>query len=140
MRRVILITVLSLLIGQSSKAQYSLMTRGQLCPFDTAVAIHVDTYRMESRKLNLADSVIANLQARLDVSIEATATLQSRLELDRELLKVREQQLAIKNKQMEALIANYTIKPKDTWWTRNERTIYLVGGMIGGGIIVYMLR
>ncbi len=140
MRRVILITVLSLLIGQSSKAQYSLMTRGQLCPFDTAVAIHVDTYRMESRKLNLADSVIANLQARLDVSLEATAALQNRLELDRELLKVREQQIAMKNKQMEALIANYTIKPKDTWWTRNERTIYLVGGMIGGGIIVYMLR
>lgn len=140
MRRVILITVLSLLIGQSSKAQYSLMTRGQLCPFDTAVAIHVDTYRMESRKLNLADSVITNLQARLDVSIEATASLQNRLELDQELLKVREQQIAMKNKQMEALIANYTIKPKDTWWTRNERTIYLVGGMIGGGIIVYMLR
>lgn len=57
-----LITALLLLIVQISDAQYSLMTKGQLCPFDSAVAIRLDIYRLETRKLNLGDTLINNLK------------------------------------------------------------------------------
>ncbi len=142
MKKLVPIIALSLLIGRTFNvsAQYSMMTRGQLCPFDSAVAIHIDTYRLETMKLSLADSMIFNLESQLDVNIQANLSLKNQLELNKEMLKVREQQLEMKNRQMDALIANYHVKPPETWWTRNHKKVCFIGGLITGGVIVYMVR
>lgn len=140
MKKLILIIAALSLIAPFSKAQYSLMTKGQLCPFDTAVAIHVNTYRLESRKLNLGDGLISNLKEQLKVSMQVNASLSNQLDMNKEMLKVREQQLEMKNKQMDLLINNYYPKPKDSWFRRNEKTIYFVGGIITGGLVVYVIK
>jgi len=41
---------------------YTLLTRGQPSPYDTAVAIQVKTYRTETLKMEQADKVINDLQ------------------------------------------------------------------------------
>lgn len=57
------LTIASILIALSFNAaaqegKYVKLTRGQIVPFDTAVAVSIDQYRKETRKLQLADAVI----------------------------------------------------------------------------------
>lgn len=47
---------------QTSKAQYTLVTKGDIIKYDSAVAVEISTYRNESAKLKIADSLINSLQ------------------------------------------------------------------------------
>ncbi len=42
-------------------AQYKKLTFGQKSPFDTAVAVRIDRYRLETQKFKLADKLIDSL-------------------------------------------------------------------------------
>lgn len=42
-------------------AQYKKLTFGQPSPFDTAVAVRIDRYRLETKKFKLADKLIDSL-------------------------------------------------------------------------------
>ena len=140
MRNLMLIIVLLLLSVQNSNAQYSLMTKGQLCPFDTAVAIRIDTYRLETRKLNLGDTIINNLKSQLALSTEKVESLNSQLSFRNEMLKIKDQQLEDKDKTIELLTISFYIKPDESWFKRNEKIIYFVGGLITGGGIFYLVK
>lgn len=140
MKKLTLITVLLLLIVQISDAQYSLMTKGQLCPFDSAVAVRLDVYRLETRKLNLGDTIINNLKQQLVLNTKTVQELNSQIYLRNEMLIIKDKQISDKNKTIELLTVNFYNKPKDTWFKRNERTIYFIGGLITGGGIIYFVR
>ena len=135
-----LITALLLLIVQISDAQYSLMTKGQLCPFDSAVAVRLDIYRLETRKLNLGDTIINNLKQQLALNAKTIQELDTQIYLRNEMLLIKDKQISDKDRTIELLSTNFYIKPKDTWFKRNERTIYFIGGIITGGGIIYLVK
>lgn len=135
-----LITALLLLIVQISDAQYSLMTKGQLCPFDSAVAVRLDVYRLETRKLNLGDTIINNLKQQLALSTKTIQELDNQIYLRNEMLLIKDKQISDKDRTIELLSTNFYIKPKDTWFKRNERIIYFIGGVITGGGIIYLVK
>lgn len=135
-----LITALLLLIVQISDAQYSLMTKGQLCPFDSAVAVRLDVYRLETRKLNLGDTIINNLKQQLALNTKTIQELDTQIYLRNEMLLIKDKQISDKDRTIELLSTNFYIKPKDTWFKRNERTIYFIGGIITGGGIIYLVK
>ena len=135
-----LITALLLLIVQISDAQYSLMTKGQLCPFDSAVAVRLDVYRLETRKLNLGDTIINNLKQQLALNTKTIQELDIQIYLRNEMLLIKDKQISDKDRTIELLSTNFYIKPKDTWFKRNERIIYFIGGIITGGGIIYLVR
>lgn len=135
-----LITALLLLIVQISDAQYSLMTKGQLCPFDSAVAVRLDVYRLETRKLNLGDTIINNLKQQLALNTKTIQELDTQIYLRNEMLLIKDKQISDKDRTIELLSTNFYIRPKDTWFKRNERTIYFIGGIITGGGIIYLVK
>ena len=135
-----LITALLLLIVQISDAQYSLMTKGQLCPFDSAVAVRLDVYRSETRKLNLGDTIINNLKQQLALNTKTIQELDTQIYLRNEMLLIKDKQISDKDRTIELLSTNFYIKPKDTWFKRNERIIYFIGGIITGGGIIYLVK
>ena len=135
-----LITALLLLIVQISDAQYSLMTKGQLCPFDSAVAVRLDVYRLETRKLNLGDTIINNLKQQLALNTKTIQELDTQVYLRNEMLLIKDKQISDKDRTIELLSTNFYIKPKDTWFKRNERIIYFIGGVITGGGIIYLVK
>jgi len=135
-----LITALLLLIVQISDAQYSLMTKGQLCPFDSAVAVRLDVYRLETRKLNLGDTIINNLKQQLALNTKTIQELDAQIYLRNEMLLIKDKQISDKDRTIELLSTNFYIKPKDTWFKRNERIIYFIGGIITGGGIIYLVK
>lgn len=137
--KLILNIAILLLIGQTSKAQYSFMTRGQVCPFDSAVAMQIDTYRLESRKINLADTIIANLKEQLLVKDKIVTSLQNRIVLRDRMIDLKELQLLDKDKTIE-LLSKFYIEPKEpTWWESNKDIILFSGGIVVGGSIFYIL-
>lgn len=135
-----LITALLLLIVQISDAQYSLMTKGQLCPFDSAVAVRLDVYRLETKKLNLGDTIINNLKQQLALNTKTIQELNTQIYLRNEMLLIKDKQISDKDRTIELLSTNFYIKPKDTWFKRNERIIYFIGGIITGGGIIYLVK
>lgn len=53
------------------------LTRGQISPFDTAVAVSIDQYRKETRKLQLADGLILRQDSLTRALIEKSWTCDS---------------------------------------------------------------
>lgn len=140
MKNLMVSIVLLLLIVQSSNAQYSLITKGQLCPFDSAVAVRLDVYRLETRKLNLGDTIINNLKEQLAISAQSVDALNTQLTLRGEMLKIKDQQIADKDGTIELLTKNFYLKPDESWLKRNEKIIYFIGGLVAGGGIFYIAK
>lgn len=137
MKRLMLSIAILLLVALSSKAQYSLMTRGQLCPFDSAVAIRLDVYRLETQKLNLADTIINNLKAQLILNTQIVEELNKQLSFKNEIINIKDLQIADKDKTIESLTLGFYLQPKESWFKRNEKFLYFIGGLItGGGILI----
>ena len=70
--------VLLLLSGQTSKAQYTKLLKGQASHYDTAVAIRIDIYRMESKRLKYGAKLIDSLTANV-VSVSKELSLSDSL-------------------------------------------------------------
>ena len=94
------------------------MTKGQLCPFDSAVAVRLDVYRLETRKLNLGDTIINNLKQQLALNTKTIQELDTQIYLRNEMLLIKDKQIADKDRTIELLSTNFYIKPKDTWFKR----------------------
>lgn len=50
------------------------MTKGQAVPFDTAVVVQINTYRLESQKMEQADTLVASQRALITHLQGAVAT------------------------------------------------------------------
>ena len=50
----------------SSEAQYTKIIKGQVSPYDTAVAIRIDVYRLETKKLKYGNALIDSLTANME--------------------------------------------------------------------------
>ncbi len=55
------IVILMCLTALTTNGQYKLLKHNEPNPFDSAVAIRIDRYRLETRKLNLCDQLIDSL-------------------------------------------------------------------------------
>lgn len=58
MKLAFILTILSCLTALTSSGQYKLLLHGDPSPFDTGVVITINRYRLETRKLRLADTLI----------------------------------------------------------------------------------
>lgn len=114
------------------------MLKGERNPFDTAVAIHIDTYRMETEKFNLADILIKSLKQQLVLSEEVERQQGMRIVNLLEIRTVMEEQLAERARTIEQLTEMYR-PPDPTWWERNRHNVFFIGGVVTGGGVAYLL-
>ena len=83
-------------VSQQIKGNYALITGGQECPFDTAVAIQINQYRVESESFNLCDSLIYDYQE-YAISLERQSEIQDSL-LAINKIKIKEKDNIISSK------------------------------------------
>lgn len=141
MKKLILSTVVFLLSALSSNAQYSLLLKDQINPFDSAVAIQIDMYRLESKKMQLADTLIASLKAQLANTTELSTKLENRVALLQQTIDIQLKQIEDKNVTISRLIQATTYRPEDTWWGRNKGIALFSGGVvIGGGVLLLLIK
>lgn len=121
----------------TSNGQYEKLVRGQKVTFDTAVAIQINTYRAESRKLKVGSSLIDSLSLALKSSIE-TSAIQTKLVsslsysnlLKDSRLSQKDSVLAANQKSIDTynnLVVNLSNR-KPTWedWVKDYRTWILL--------------
>lgn len=80
------------------------------------------------------------MQQQLIINNQSILTLQNRLDINNELITVYKQQITDKNNIIDLLNTNYYQKPKETWWTKNKRFVYFIGGLISGGVGIYYIK
>jgi hypothetical protein len=145
-KKLLLITVALLLIGPTISAQYSKMIKGQVCPFDTAVAIQINQYRLESKKLKaadkfklVADSTIKVQRYRIDTLMSSLDFQQQRIEVKDSLLNDKKRDLTYCEKNADRIQTE--LDKKNNWWHRNEKYFWGTGGfIIGITPIVFILK
>lgn len=139
MKKFVIIIVILLLNVLTISAQYSLMTRGELCPFDTAVAIHIDTYRLETQKMKLADTLITNLSYQVNLLEGQNVVCNNQLSLNKNLIFLKDQEIVSKQQTINSLLNQLEYKPEKTWWDRNHKPVLFIGGVgvgIGGTVLL----
>ena len=121
---------------------YSFMTKGQRSPFDTAVAINIGQYRVETMKFDLCDSLITTLQSITDNQQKQILTLEGRVSNLQILNGTYEMELerkALVNNQllMEYDRLNKAYSKERTWFKRNGKWLWFGAGIIVGGTATY---
>jgi len=121
---------------------YSLMTKGQRSPFDTAVAVNIRQYRAETLKFDLCDSLITALQLITDNQNKQILILEKRVENLRELTAAYEAEITRKNAVNVDLMNEYGRLSKAygkerTWLKRNGKWLWFGAGIIVGGTVTY---
>ena len=125
---------------------YSFMTKGQRSPFDTAVAVNLPQYRLETLKFDLCDSLITALQSITDNQNKQIFLLEERVENLRELTAAYEAQITRKNAVNVDLMNEYGRLSKSyakerTWFKRNGKWLcFGVGVAVGGTITYYIIK
>lgn len=139
MNKFVITIVILLLNVLSSNAQYALMTLGERNPFDSAVAIRLDTYRLETRKLELADELIGNLTRQVAQNEDMILSLNTQLIISNNMLQVKEDIIQSKQLTIDNLLKKIEYKPDESWWDKNHKPVIFVGGVsvgIGGVLLI----
>jgi len=137
---------LSLLNAQDTDGNYSLMFKGDRCPFDTAVAVNVKQYRAETMKFDLCDSLITSLSNIVDNQEQQISTLERKalnlqilngayeLEIERKTLV--NNKLFVEYDKLNKAYAN-----EQRWIKRNGIWFYFGAGFfIGTATTYYILK
>lgn len=77
----------------NAQAQYTKLVKGEPSPYDTAVAVRVDVYRLETQKMVAADKVIAGQRATIDAQMRAIENAQKKSKIDAKTIKELEAQV-----------------------------------------------
>jgi len=121
---------------------YSLMTRGQRMPFDTAVAINLPQYRLETVKFDICDSLIAALVLITDNQSKQIFTLEKRVLNLQELNAVCDAEIARKTKVNTDLYIEYQklsiANAKMQKWHRKKWIPFSIG-VAAGTATTYMI-
>lgn len=131
-------TILLLLIVLSFSGfsqNYLLLTKGQRCPYDTAVAIKIDTYRTETLKMETADSVI--FRKSLEIAELRQFVLKSNklFATQAEMYAQAITHIEIKDNTILELSNNFdnlmkTCNTKENWFKRNKLAVGFFTGFI----------
>ena len=120
------------------------MTRGNRCPFDTAVAVNLPQYRQETLKFELCDSLIATLQLITDNQQAQIITLENRLQTLQELNTAATAELDRKTKvNMDLFFEHQKLgiayAKEKTWFKRNGRWVAFSAGIVAGSVATYYI-
>jgi hypothetical protein len=127
------------LIAQISSAQYQKVTRGQTVKFDTAVAIRIDVYRLESQKMKIGRVLIdslASAQRSLAREIELTDSLNALYIAENRALqktlisKDSVNRLVYQNSLETQKIAIKCLENKPVKWGQDPKTWGLIGVVV----------
>jgi len=123
---------------------YSLMTKGQRLPFDTAVAINIVQYRAETMKFDLCDSLITTLQSITDNQQKQILTLEGRVSNLQELNGMFESELERRALVNERLLIEYhklsrAYDKGRTWFKKNGKWIAFGAGVAVGAVGAYYI-
>jgi len=140
MKKYILIIVILLSNVLFIKGQYSKMVMGEKCPFDTAVAIQITTYRMESKKMVMADSLISNMKLRI-INCDSLRLLYfNNNNANISLLSIKTEEIKSKNITINRLKNELQYKQESNWWLRNKKYFVFVSGFISGGAVIHFIK
>jgi hypothetical protein len=143
--KTIIIAFILIVLNSEIAAQYTLLRKGEKCPYDTAVATKIDVWRLESAKLTKADSLINQQNREIDslktfiISSEKIFAHQHQMYnlcLDNNEAKSRT--IADLNKNFENLLAVCN-KPK-SWFERNKFAVGLITGLSSSFIILILAK
>lgn len=118
---ILLLTALSF----SAQAQYKKLTFGNPCPFDTAVAIQINTYRAETLKLQSADGLISGLQTQIILQKTEITKKDSAILLSYQYALVYQKEVQQKQETINQLSEQFNQLAKlyahtQTWWSKNK--------------------
>lgn len=139
-----MLTIASMLSGQISKAQappkYIKVLRGQVSPFDTAVLVEINQYRLETKKLRAADALLKGYDNEIAHLYRAAADCDSLRAATTALIASKDRQIASKeltiqqlNDQFDALLKLQA--PRPNWFTRNK---FWIGIAAGAAVSAYI--
>jgi len=142
------ITVILLFLGlciNLVKAQYIKLYYNDKCPFDTAVAIQINTYRAESRKLSLADSILSNFDKQIVEYKILNTQKDSALMFLYRINLLSDKEIDQKNRTINDLSSTFDKivelnKKQNTWFNRNKLAIGFVSGIIATTGILILLK
>ena len=134
------ITAILLLTALSTKAQYSKMLLGERCPFDTAVAIEVETYRIESLKFALGDSLIKNMAKQLFICDSLRIFEKGKNEVNLSILNLKNEEIRNKENTILKLTNEMQFKQRVTWWDKNKKYFVFAAGFVTGGAIIHYIN
>jgi hypothetical protein len=117
------------------------MKRGELCPFDTAVAIHIDTYRRESEKFRLCDTLVSGLRTEVSLMRQKEGSIFDMMGYYARLYSLREEDIRLKDETIARLNLNFSDLEKEyrlhtNFWQKNKGWIGFAGGIIVSGMLI----
>jgi uncharacterized coiled-coil protein SlyX len=122
------------------------MVKGQVCPFDTAVAIQIDQYRLESKKLKAADEFKFYADSTIKVQRYRIDTLESNIGFQQQRIEIKDSLIQSKQRDLNYCEKNASelqdkLTKKYNWWSRNEKYFWGTGGFIVGITpIIFILK
>ena len=142
--RIWVVTALLSLTAPTINAQYSLLRKGDLCPFDTAVAIHIRTYRIESSKFRLCDTLVSGLQAEIRLMLSEKDVLENKLGEQQHIIDQLDSLVSSKNETIRELNLKFdtlvVAYQKKSFWQRGKGGVLFTSGVITSVLILKLLQ
>jgi hypothetical protein len=113
------------------------MIKGQRCPFDTAVAVNIGQYRLETLKFDLCDSLIVALNLIVDNQEQQISTLQRHFDNLYEATQLYRSELNRKTELNRKLLLEYDKLYQKTWLKKNGKWIAFGVGFAAGAAVTY---
>jgi len=118
------------------------MIKGQRNPFDTAVAISIPQYRLETLKFDLCDSIIAALNMIVGNQEYLIKTLEKRVLNLQQLNELYEEEVERKVVMNEQLLNEYrnlniAFQKQNTWLKKNGAWVAFGVGFVAGSVATY---
>ena len=132
--KMIITTLLLIVLISNTFAQYTLLRKGEKCPYDTAVAVRIDVYRIESQKLTICDQFINQQNKEID-SLKSFISNSEKIFIEQNnLYQLSLNHLSEKEKTIKELSENFDnlnalCSKKPSWINRNQFLIGLTTGI-----------
>lgn len=125
-----------------SFSQYALLKFEQLCPFDSAVAVHLPAYRLETLKFKSCDSIVAcvdsmvrSYEMRIGHYEYALNYSYSLYEHEKAAVAIKEETIARLNdynRDLNHALTSEERRNRRKWW-------WIAGGVVVGGVVGYLI-
>lgn len=143
--KMIITTLLLIVLLSNTFAQYTLLRKGEKCPYDTAVAVRIDVYRIESQKLTICDQYITQQNKEID-SLKSFISNSEKIFIQQNnLLQLCQNYNLQKENTIKQLSENFDnlfqlCNKKPNWLQRNKFIIGLTTGIATTLLTITILR